>query len=76
MTAMDDKFGAVERGCKELLVALELQRLRHHMVRIRQHAVGGHDDITVDTKRRHDVVAIRREAIPKSSAPRSIPAVN
>src|SRR5450756_868411 len=36
--------GAIEGGGEELLVALELQRVRHHMGSVRQHAVRRHDD--------------------------------
>ena len=50
--AVDDQVDLIERRREELLVALEFQRLRHHAARIRQHAVGGHDDITVDAEGR------------------------
>ena len=59
IAAVHDQVGAIEGGGEELLVALELQFVRHHAVGVRQHAVGGHDDIAVDAQRRHGVVARR-----------------
>ena len=54
---MDDQIGAVEGGVKELLVALEFQLVRHHVIGARQHAVGGYDDIAFDAKCRHNRAA-------------------
>ena len=53
MAAVHDQIGAVERGIEESLVAFEFQRVRHLAVRIREHAVGGHDDVAVDAMSGH-----------------------
>ena len=50
---MHDQVGAIEGGGEELLVALELQFVRHHASGVRQHAVRGHDDVAVDAQIRH-----------------------
>src|ERR1700730_6807539 len=60
MTAMHYQVGAVQRGGEELLVAFEFQFLRHHPIGIRQHAVGRHDDVTFDAKRRHVRCRVRQ----------------
>ena len=67
---MHDQVGVVEGGGEELLVALEFQFVRHHATGIRQHSVGGHDDIAVNAERRHGHFRERGWIIPKSSAPR------
>lgn len=46
---MDDEVGAIQCCGEELLVALELQVGRHHVISVGQHAVSGHDDIAFDT---------------------------
>src|ERR1041385_3861058 len=51
--AVHDQCGAVEGGGEETLVALELQLVRHHVLRIRQHAIAGDDDIAFKTQGRH-----------------------
>jgi len=50
---MHDQRGAVERGRKKPFVALEFQRLRHDVIGIRQHAVGGDDHKSFDAQGRH-----------------------
>ncbi len=50
---MHDQVGVVEGVGEELLVALELQSVRHHAIGVRQHAVGGDDDVTFDAQRGH-----------------------
>ena len=50
---MHDQGGTVERFGEEALVALELQFVRHEVLRIGQHAIGGDDDIAFETQRRH-----------------------
>ena len=54
MAAMNDQVGAVQRGIEEFLVALELECVRHYAIRVRQHAVGGDDDVALDAQRRHN----------------------
>jgi len=53
MSAVHDQVGPVEGGCEKSLVTFKFQFLRHDTIGVRQHAVGGHDDITVEMKRRH-----------------------
>ena len=55
---MHDQVGAVEGGSEKSLVALEFQFIRHHAIGVRQHSVGGHDDIAVNVERRHGVFAL------------------
>ena len=45
---MHDQVGGIEGGGEKPLVALELQLHRHHAIGVRQHAVGGDDDVAVD----------------------------
>ena len=47
------EVGAVESGVEKLLVALELQLVRHDITGIRQHAFRRDDDIAFDAQRRH-----------------------
>ena len=54
IAAVHDQVGAIQRRVEEALVALELQLVRHDVLRIRQHAVGGDDDIAVDAQRHGD----------------------
>ena len=58
MAAVHDQRGAVEGGGEESLVALEFQFVRHEVARIRQHAIGGDDDIAFETQRRHRRVGV------------------
>src|SRR5579864_7099699 len=53
VAAMDDQVGTIKSGGEELLVALELQRVGHDPAGVRQHPVGGHDDIAFDAEPRH-----------------------
>src|SRR3977135_2063285 len=66
MAAVHDQVGAIEGGREERLVTLEFQLARHHAASVRQHAIGGHDDIALDAQPRHRAGGF----IPKSSAPR------
>jgi hypothetical protein len=50
---VQDQVGAVESGVEKLLVALELQLVRHDITGIRQHAFRRDDDIAFDAQRRH-----------------------
>src|ERR1700722_4110645 len=54
--AVDDQVGTIEGRREELLVALEFQRLRHHVPLIRQPSVGGYDDIGFDAECRHSLL--------------------
>ena len=47
---MDDQVSGIESCLEELLVARELQRVRHCAVRIREHAVGRYDDVTFNAQ--------------------------
>ena len=59
---MHDQIGTFESRGEEALVAFEPQFVRHDVLRIRQHAVGGDDHIAVDAQRHGD-----GEIIPKPS---------
>jgi len=49
---MNDQVGAVESGGEKSFVAFEFQLNRHYAIGVRQHSVGGYDDIAVNVKRR------------------------
>ena len=48
MAAVHDEVGVIKSRREKLLVALEFQCVRHHLLGVRQHAVGGHDDVSVN----------------------------
>ena len=53
---MNNQVGTIECTIKELLVTFEFQRVRHHVPGVRQHSVGGDDDITFNAESRHCVL--------------------
>ena len=50
---MHDQVGMVEGSSEKSLVALEFQFIRHHAIGVRQHSIGGHDNIAFNAERRH-----------------------
>jgi phosphoglycerate kinase len=50
---VSDKIGVIECGVEKKLITFELQRVWHDAIGVRQHAICGHDDIALDTQRRH-----------------------
>jgi hypothetical protein len=51
MPPVNDRLDFVETVGEITLVGVEFQRLRHHAVRIGQHAVLGHDGVAFDARR-------------------------
>src|SRR3982074_1701235 len=58
-----DQVGTIEGGAEKLVVALELQFIRHHARSVCQHAVGRGDDIAFETQARHGARRVYSEIV-------------